>query len=133
MQSAYNPGVEQLRPVLCVEDNDENFELIRLVLESTKRWRIIRAVDVKSAREALAVELPAAVLLDLDLPQVSGFELARELKSEANTKAIPIIVVSASVMRQEQVRARELGCEFFIEKPFDINVLRNTLAEAVGD
>lgn len=132
MQSAYNPGVEQLRPVLCVEDNDANFELIRLVLESTKRWRLIRAIDVDSAREALALELPAAVLLDLDLPRVSGFELARELKTQARTKAIPIIVVSASVMRQEQVRARELGCEFFIAKPFDINVLRQTLAEAVG-
>ena len=127
----YNPDVADRQPVLCVEDNDENFALVQLVLESTGRWTVSRAADVEQAREAVARETPVAVLLDLDLPRISGLDFARELKASPEFKAIPIIVVSASVMRQEHARAREVGCEYFIEKPFDISVLRDTLAKAV--
>jgi len=120
------------QPILCVEDNDENFELVRLVLESTGRWRVSRAADVAEARDAVARETPVAVLLDLDLPRINGLEFARELKSSPDYASIPIIVVSASVMRQEHDRARAVGCEYFVEKPFDIEVLRSTVVEAVG-
>ena len=60
-------------------------------------------------------------------------QLAREMKASDSWSAIPIIVVSASVMRQEHVKAREAGCEFFIEKPFDIDNLRSIVAKAVDD
>lgn len=118
-------------PILCVEDNDANFALVKLVLEKTGRWDVSRAANVEEARASLARSLPAAVLLDLDLPQISGLELAREMKGSERTRQIPIIVVSASVMRQEHAKAREAGCEFFIEKPFDIGALRSTVARAV--
>ena len=117
--------------VLCVEDNAENFALIQLVLESTGRWRVTRAADVELARKAIAAEAPVVVLLDLDLPRISGLELARELKASPVHRKIPIIVVSASVMREEHAQARAVGCEVFIEKPFDINVLRDAVANAV--
>ena len=118
-------------PVLCVEDNDANFALVKLVLEKTGRWSVTRAANVEQARASIAKSLPAAVLLDLDLPKISGLELAREIKGSARTRGIPIIVVSASVMRQEHAQARAAGCEFFIEKPFDIDALRKTVARAV--
>ena len=118
-------------PVLCVEDNDANFALVKLVLEKTGLWSVSRAANVREARAALERSLPTVVLLDLDLPQISGLELAREMKSAERTRAIPIIVVSASVMRQEHAQAREAGCEFFVEKPFDIAALRRTVAQAV--
>jgi two-component system cell cycle response regulator DivK len=129
--SLYNPIVVEPRPVLCVEDNDANFALIKRVLETTGRWTVARAADVAQARAALERVGPTAILLDIDLPGVSGLEFAREVKSSSRWADIPIIVVSASVMRQEQSKAREAGCEHFIEKPFDIEVLRSTVARAV--
>jgi two-component system, cell cycle response regulator DivK len=128
----YNRGVDVPRPVLCVEDNDANFALIKLVLEKTGRWIVTRANDVEQARLALHEQRPDVVLLDLDLPGVGGLELAREIKASEAWRSVPIIVVSASVMRQEHVKAREAGCEFFIEKPFDIAVLRDVVAQAVA-
>jgi two-component system cell cycle response regulator DivK len=126
----YNRRVDEPRPVLCVEDNDANYALIRRVLETTGRWRVSRAANVEQARAALDDIQPVVLLLDIDLPGISGLELAREIKSSTRWSQIPIVVVSASVMRQEQVRAREAGCEYFLEKPFDIDMLRSTVATA---
>lgn len=126
----YNRDVNEPRPVLCVEDNDANFALIRRVLETTGRWRVSRATSVEQARTALDDIQPVVLVLDIDLPEISGLELAREMKASARWRQIPIVVVSASVMRQEQVRAREAGCEYFLEKPFDIDALRSTVASA---
>ncbi|PRQ05802.1 Polar-differentiation response regulator DivK [Enhygromyxa salina] len=123
--------MDEPRPVLCVEDNDANFALIQLVLESTSLWKVARAIDVDDARLALEERRPDVILLDLDLPGISGLELARELKSSQRWREIPIVVVSASVMQQEHAQAREAGCEFFIEKPFDIEALRALVARAV--
>jgi two-component system cell cycle response regulator DivK len=126
----YNRSVDEPRPVLCVEDNNANFALIRRVLETTGRWQVSRAMDVEQARTALEELTPVVLLLDIDLPGISGLELAREIKASPRWRQIPIVVVSASVMRQEQVRAREAGCEYFLEKPFDIDILRSTVATA---
>jgi two-component system cell cycle response regulator DivK len=126
----YNRRVDEPRPVLCVEDNNANFALIRRVLETTGRWQVSRAMDVEQARTALDELTPVVLLLDIDLPGISGLELAREIKATPRWRQIPIVVVSASVMRQEQVRAREAGCEYFLEKPFDIDILRSTVATA---
>jgi two-component system cell cycle response regulator DivK len=126
----YNRSVDEPRPVLCVEDNNANFALIRRVLETTGRWQVSRAMDVEQARTALDELTPVVLLLDIDLPGISGLELAREIKASPRWRQIPIVVVSASVMRQEQVRAREAGCEYFLEKPFDIDILRSTVATA---
>lgn len=123
--------MDEPRPVLCVEDNDANFVLIKRVLETTGRWRVRRAADVARARAALDELIPDVVLLDVDLPREDGLVLAREMRATARWASIPIVVVSASVMRQEHAQAREAGCEFFVEKPFDINVLRETVARAV--
>jgi CheY-like chemotaxis protein len=121
------------RQVLCVEDNDANFALIQRVLESTGLWRVARAARVEHARTWLDEHTPVVVLLDLDLPDIGGLELAREIKRSDRLRSIPIVVVSASVMKQEQERARAAGCEYFIEKPFDIDSLRAiVIAAAAG-
>jgi two-component system cell cycle response regulator DivK len=124
--------VADRRPVLCVEDNDANFALIQRVLESTGRWAVTRATRVEQARTLLDRESWTVLLLDLDLPGISGLELARELKSSERWRSLPIVVVSASVMKQEQERARAAGCEYFVEKPFDIDWLRSVVAKAAG-
>lgn len=120
------------RTVLVVEDNDANFALMQRLLESTGLWTIVRATRVTEAEAELARGKPAAMLLDLDLPDTDGLTLARRVKADAALRDIPIVVVSASVMKQERDRAEAAGCEYFVEKPFDIDRLRSVVAEAAG-
>lgn len=117
--------------ILCVEDNDANYALMRRVLESTGRWDVTRATRAEQAREALERRPPAVILLDIDLPGMDGLTLARELKASERWRSIPIVVVSASVMKQERAKAEAAGCEFFVEKPFDIDELRDVVRAAV--
>jgi CheY-like chemotaxis protein len=97
----YNRAVDEPRPVLCVEDNDANFALIRRVLETTGRWHVTRAASVEQARTALDELEPVVLVLDIDLPGVSGLELAREMKASPRWQQIPIVVVSASATAPE--------------------------------
>jgi len=117
---------------LVVEDDDANYALIARVLESTGLWRVSRETRVEPALEAVRAARPVAILLDLDLPGTEGLALARVVKGDAELRDIPIVVVSASVMKQEHVKAKAAGCEYFVEKPFDIDRLRAVVAEASG-
>ncbi len=118
------------RLVLSVEDNDANYALVRRLLESTGLWRVERARNVDEALERLAAERPVVVLLDIDLPGRSGLDLARTMKASETWRSIPLVVVSASVMKHEEDEARAIGCEYFVAKPFDIDRLRNVVVEA---
>ena len=120
------------RLILVVEDNDANYALMRRLLESTGLWTIERATTVDEGLAFLQQRRPAVILLDLDLPGTEGLALARAVKGDEALRSIPIIVVSASVMKQEHAKAAEAGCEYFVEKPFDIDKLRLIVAEAAG-
>lgn len=118
--------------MLSVEDNDANYALVQRLLESTGLWRVERAHDVNEALMRLGQTRYAVVLLDVDLPGPSGLELARVMKGSDRWRSIPIVVVTASVMKHEQHEAEAIGCEFFVPKPFDIDRLRSIVATAVG-
>lgn len=117
--------------LLYVEDNDANFTLCARVLETTGRYRVERAESAEHALEVLASMRPDGILLDLDLPGMGGIELAKHLKSRPHTADIPVIVITASVMRRERRRAIEAGAAAFVEKPFDIEELRIIVSEVV--
>ena len=70
------------------------------------------------------------VLLDIDLPGPSGLDLARTMKSSATWSSIPLVVVTASVMKHEQDEAQAIGCEYFVAKPFESDRLRAIVAQA---
>ena len=117
--------------VVYVEDNAANFELIRKVLEAGGHYRVVGA---ETGEEGLATARrlsPALVLVDLDLPGINGIEVARRLKREPHTGEIPVVAISASVMKRERTDALEAGCAWFIEKPFDIDELREVVAHLV--
>lgn len=128
----YPRAVTERRLVLSVEDNDANYALVRRLLESTGLWRVDRARDVDEALERLAGERPVVVLLDVDLPGRSGLDLARTMKASDDWRTIPLVVVTASVMKHEQRDAQAIGCEYFVAKPFDIDRLRSIVAQAAG-
>jgi two-component system, cell cycle response regulator DivK len=114
--------------ILVVEDNELNMKLLNDVLEA-------HGYDVMStARGAVAIEWarqyrPALILMDLQLPDLSGLDATRQLKADEETRAIPVIAVTAFAMAGDEKKARDHGCDAYVTKPI---VLRDFLALIAG-
>src|SRR5690242_15847264 len=104
------------RGVLVVDDHEFNLELLELLLE-LQGHAVRGAASVAAAERAIADEAPAMIVLDLNLPDGSGLDLTRRLKSEPSTAAIPIVACTAAVMPSDEERARAAGCDAFLAKP----------------
>jgi CheY-like chemotaxis protein len=118
--------------IVYVEDNPANFVLVRKVLEVHGEHVVEQASSAEDGLASIEGAPPALVLLDLDLPGMSGLDLARRLKADARLRGIPIVAISASVMKGERDQARRAGCAGFLEKPFDIQALRRVVADAIA-
>lgn len=118
--------------IVYVEDNPANFVLVRKVLEVHGEHVVEQAASGEDGWARIEAAPPALVLLDLDLPGMPGLELARRLKADPRLRGIPIVAISASVMKDERSRARQAGCVGFLEKPFDLQELRRVVAEAIA-
>lgn len=115
------PRAAQSRPgrVLIVDDHDFNLRLLERLLQL--EGREVRAADsLAAAEQALAEEEPAMIVLDMNLPDGSGLELTRKLKSEPRTASIPIVACTAAVMQSDEDRALAAGCDAFVSKPIDL-------------
>jgi two-component system cell cycle response regulator DivK len=116
--------------VVYIEDNQANLDLVARILESTGRYRVVGVLDGKVGLATIEKERPALVLVDLDVPSMNGFEIARRLKASADPQLrdTPVAAVSANVLKNEQQAAIDAGCAAFIEKPFDIHEFRREVA-----
>ena len=105
--------------VLVIDDHALNLKLLERVLEL--KGHEARGADCLAAAErALAEEQPAMIVLDLNLPDGSGLDLTRRLKSQPRTAAIPIVACTAAVTPADEDRARAAGCDAFVAKPIDL-------------
>jgi len=106
------------RKALLVEDNENNRYLLTLLLEAAN----ISVVGVENGHEALEfarIERPDCVLLDIQMPEMDGYEVATRLKADAELCKIPIIGVSSFAMPGDREKAVRLGFAGYIEKPVD--------------
>ena len=112
--------------ILIVEDNPKNLKLVRDVLQ-VRGYRTIEAgtgeEGVQSARE----QQPALVLMDIQLPGISGVEAFLQLRADPATRAIPVIAVTASVMAQERQKVMAAGFDGFQGKPISVRELLETV------
>lgn len=115
--------------VLVVDDDADTLEVLRIVLEDLLGVRAVLATSGEQALQRLQDTKPALVLLDLRLPGIDGLELARQLKSNSETKDIPLMALTAWSRGGEQAIAA--GCDDCIEKPFDLDYLTGKLAPYV--
>jgi len=114
--------MEPKATVLYVEDNLENRMLIRRVLEADG-FRVILASGAAEALQVLQHEKPQLILIDVSMPEVDGYTLTRQIKGLAGFERVPIIALTANVMRGEKERALQAGCDGYIPKPVDIDIL----------
>jgi two-component system cell cycle response regulator DivK len=108
--------------ILCVEDNVDNRILLRRVLQA-EGYQVLEA---GSAREALEISRAShldLVLVDINMPSVDGLTLTGQLKADARSGDVPVIAITANVMRGDQERTLAAGCDGYIQKPIDVDLL----------
>lgn len=105
--------------ILVVEDNPANLLMIRVVLEQTG-YRPVLTQSVEEAERWLADNQPDLILMDVQLPNVDGFEYTRRLRARPATALVPIIALTAFSLSGDERRALEAGCDAFIVKPIDV-------------
>ncbi|MFN5173708.1 MAG: response regulator [Holosporaceae bacterium] len=114
------------KKVLIVEDNELNMKLFSDLLEA-KGFDVAKAKDGYQALELLAENRPDLILMDWQLPEITGQELTQRLKADPNTRAIPIIAVTAFAMKGDEEKIRNVGCEGYIAKPISVMTFLETV------
>jgi CheY-like chemotaxis protein len=114
------------KSLLIVDDNPENLKLILMILANSGH-ELVTAMDALEALNAIAQRTPDLILLDLQLPGMDGLELTRRLRANADTRAIPIVAVTAYAMKGDEHKARDAGCDGYLVKPVDKRLLREVV------
>jgi len=117
--------------ILIIEDNEKNRKLARDVLQ-VKGYQTI---ETETAEEGLrfAVEThPALILMDIQLPEVSGLEVTKWLKEDDALKSIPVVAVTAFAMKGDEEVIRQGGCEAYISKPISVTSFLETVRRFIG-
>jgi two-component system cell cycle response regulator DivK len=120
------------KTILIVEDNPANLKLAVTVLEHAG-YRVLSAEDAADGIALAQKEVPQLILMDIQLPGMSGLDAARILKDGPDTAAIPIVALTAFAMKGDEERILEAGCDGYIAKPFDYKNLLARVASVVGD
>jgi two-component system cell cycle response regulator DivK len=107
------------KTVLVVEDNDLNMKLFHDVLEADG-YNVLQATDGMEGWRMARKHRPDLILMDIQLPEVSGLEVTKWLKDDETLKSIPVIAITAFAMAGDKVKILEGGCDAYISKPFSI-------------
>ena len=116
-----------MKKILVVEDVEFNRDLLVQLLED--EYEVITANDGAAGIALAEREHPDLILMDLSLPVVDGWEATRRLKANAALRSIPIIALTAHAMSGDAEKARECGCEDYLSKPLDENLLFEKLRQ----
>ena len=108
--------------VLLIEDNELNRDMLKRRLER-KKFIVSCAEDGQSGIDMAKNEMPDIILLDLSLPVIDGWNVARQLKADTNTKDIPIIALTAHAMKGDREKALDAGCDDYDTKPVNLEGL----------
>ncbi len=112
--------------ILVVEDEEMNRDMITQRLE-LRGYRVVGAVDGLEGFAMARAQAPDLILLDVNLPEIDGWEVARRLKAEAVTRHIPVVALTAHAMASDRDKALEAGCDGYETKPVDFPRLLSTM------
>lgn len=119
-----------MKKILVVEDVEFNRDLIVQLLEED--YDVVTAVDGDEGVRRAELDRPDLILMDLSLPVVDGWEATRRIKANETLRHIPIIALSAHAMVGDEERARQSGCDDYISKPLNEDVLFEKLKRLFG-
>ena len=115
------------KTILIVEDNELNMKLFNDLLQA-HGYDTVQTKDGKDAMELARSHHPDLIVMDIQMPEISGLEIARALKADAKLKHIPIIAVTARAMKGDEEKIRQGGCEGYIAKPISVPHFLQTVA-----
>ena len=119
------------KTVLIAEDNDLNLELFNDLLQ-IRGFRTILVRDGSKVVETLRENPADLVLMDIQLPGISGLDITKLIKADQQLKNIPIIAVTAFAMKGDEQRIRDGGCDAYISKPMTVPVFMDLVAQVLG-
>ncbi|WP_091770958.1 response regulator [Maricaulis salignorans] len=114
------------KKVLIVEDNELNMKLFNDLLEA-HGYETLQTKDGFKAMEMAREHLPDLILMDIQLPEVSGLEVTKWLKDDETLCSIPIVAVTAFAMKGDEERIRQGGCEAYLSKPITVTTFIETV------
>jgi len=116
--------------ILIVEDNEKNLKLVRDVLQ-VKGYETCEAGTAEDGLKIARERMPDLVLMDIQLPGMSGIEALKVLRSEPAIAALPVVAITASVMQQDRQEIMRAGFDGFIEKPINLRGLLDAVQNAI--
>jgi two-component system cell cycle response regulator DivK len=116
--------------ILYIEDNHENRLLVRRILEA-EGYSMIEATDGPTGLEVAAQMQPDLILLDINLPEIDGYDLARRFRTTPGLEQVPILAITANVMQGDRERTLEAGCDGYIQKPIEVDRLPDQVRAAL--
>lgn len=118
--------------ILIVEDNDLNLKLFRDLLNANN----YETVETKEGLEAISLARnlrPDLILMDIQLPEISGLDVTRKIKADDEIRHIPVIAVTAFAMKDDEEKILRAGCEAYISKPISIDHFLSTVRKFLGE
>jgi two-component system, cell cycle response regulator DivK len=120
------------KTVLVVEDNELNMKLFHDLLEANG-YNIIQTRNGLEAMDLARTHHPDLILMDIQLPEVSGLDVTKWIKEDEELRAIPVIAVTAFAMKGDEERIRAGGCEAYLSKPISVAKFIETVKAYLGD
>ena len=120
------------KTILYIEDNEYNRKIVRQLLSRTS-YRLLEAVDGESGVAQAQHELPDLILMDVQLPKMSGLEATRILKADPRTGHIPIIVITSFALSGDRERATAAGATSYLAKPYSPRELLTLVREILPE
>jgi two-component system, cell cycle response regulator DivK len=108
--------------ILVVEDQEDNRRILRDLLGNAG-YELIEAESGEEALTAVEAQRPDLILMDIQLPVMDGYEVARRIKSNPDMKLVPIIAVTSYALTGDEAKARAAGCNAYISKPYSPRAL----------
>jgi two-component system, cell cycle response regulator DivK len=120
------------KTVLIVEDNELNMKLFNDLLRA-HGYETVQSRNGLDGIELARKHRPALILMDIQLPEVSGIDVIRWLKEDDELKSIPVIAITAFAMKGDEERIRDSGCEAYLSKPISVSKFLETVRNYSGD
>jgi two-component system cell cycle response regulator DivK len=120
------------KTILYVEDNEFNRKIVRQLLAKTS-YRLVEAMDGEAGVAAALAAPPDLILMDIQLPKMSGLEATRQLRDDARTAAVPIIVVTSFALSGDDQKAKAAGATAYLAKPYSPRELLAKIRAIVPD
>lgn len=119
------------KTVLIVEDNELNMRLFNDLLEAFG-YRTVKTRDGRQAVPLAKEHKPDLIVMDIQLPEISGLEVTKMLKDDPALKDIPVLAVTAFAMRGDEQKIRAGGCDAYLSKPISVTTFLDTVRRFIG-